>query len=350
MVIATGARGFIHYDFESSYATGASLASGEDGKRFGMQEKITSWTLNNSRINLATLNQTELEGYAYGQEQGSINVGFVLSNPWLFGAVYGAPVSVTSSAPEVHTFSNATANSTKDIRSFSTAVGLDFPTGQVTRTLKGCILRSFTIGTSIGSVVDCTADIGYSDEDAPDTSTALTAPVKPTTKFPYTFAHGTMKMYDPTTGGSGTANRIVAKIQSVNLTFNQNPDMLCGLGSHQSVEAFRKVFEVTGDFQASWVNTTLLSNVLNQVKAGTGGLYEETVADAPNHSGVELELEFSNGLAGASRRTIKITLTGVSPTEHSISGIEPVEPVFESITWQAKSAVIVAENAETAEP
>jgi len=229
-------------------------------------------------------------------------------------------------------------------------VGLDFPSGQVTRTLKGCILRSFTIGTSVGAIVDCTADIAYSDEDAPDTSTALTAPVKPTTKFPYTFAHGTLKKYDPTGSSGNQASQIVAKIQSVNLTFNQNPDMLWGIGSHQSVEAFRRVFDVTGDFQASWVNTTLLSNILNQVKAGTGGLFEETLADAPSHSGVELELEFSNGLAAAARRTIKITLTGVSPTEHSVAGLEPVEPVFESITWQAKSAVIIAENAETAEP
>ena len=55
-------------------------------------------------------------------------------------------------------------------------------------------------------------------------------------------------------------------------------------------------------------------------------------------------------MTGASQKTIKITLSGVSPTEHSVSGIEPVEPVFESITWQAKSAVVVAENAETAEP
>ena len=48
--------------------------------------------------------------------------------------------------------------------------------------------------------------------------------------------------------------------------------------------------------------------------------------------------------------TIKMTLSGVSPTEHSVSGLEPVEPVFENITWQAKSCIVVAENAETAEP
>ena len=339
MVIATGARGFIHYDFESSYGTGASLASGGDGKRFGLQEKLTSWTLTNSRINLATLNQTELETFAYGQETGSYNVGFVLSNPWIFGAIYGAPTSVTSGSPEVHTYSKVTGN-TKDTRTFSTAVGLDFPSGQVTRTLKGCILRSFGISTSVGGIVDCTADVGYSIEDAPDTSTALTAPVKPTTKFPYTFAHATLKLN----------NTLVAKIQSCDITFNQNPDMLWELGDHQAVESFRKVFEITGTFQASWVNTTLLNHILAQVQIPNAAAYEEVVGDKGSSSDPELEILFTNGLTGASQKTIKITLAGVSPTEHSVSGIEPVEPVFESITWQAKSAVIVAENAETAEP
>jgi len=39
----------------------------------------------------------------------------------------------------------------------------------------------------------------------------------------------------------------------------------------------------------------------------------------------------------------------VSPTDHSISGLEPVEPVFEQITWQAKSAIITAGNSESSE-
>lgn len=342
MVIATGARGYVSYDFETSFGAGAVFTGGSAaGKRFGMQEKINTWTLTNNRINLATLNQTELEGFAYAQETGSLGVGFVLSNPWLFGAIYGAPVSNTSGTPEVHVFSNATADSTKDVRTFETQIGLDFPSGQITRKLKGCILKTLGLTCSIGGTVDCTADIGYSVEDAPDTSTALVAPSKPTTKFPYTFAHASLKLN----------NAVVAKIQSADISFNVNPDMLYQIGSHQAVDAFRKVFEITGTFQASWVNTTLLNHVLAQVQIPNAGSYEETIGG----SAPELELTFtnndaSNNVTDSARRIITITLTGVTPTEHSVSGLEPVEPVFESITWQAKSAVITASNAETAEP
>ena len=45
----------------------------------------------------------------------------------------------------------------------------------------------------------------------------------------------------------------------------------------------------------------------------------------------------------------EMMLTGVSPTEHSVTGLEPVEPVFEQITWQAKSAIITAGNSESSE-
>jgi len=342
MVIATGARGYVSYDFETSFGTGASFTGGSaDGKRFGMQEKINTWTLNNSRINLATLNQTEIEGFAYGQETGSLGVGFVLSNPWLFGAIYGAPVSSGSGTERIHTYeAGLGTNSTRDVRSFETQIGLDFPSGVITRKLKGCTLRTFGLTCAIGSTVDCTADIAYSIEDAPDTSTALSAPAKPTTKTPFTFAHATLSLHGSASGD------IIAKVQSADITFNLNPDMLWGIGSHQAVDAFRKVFEITGTFQASWVNTELLEHVLKQVKAGTGGAFEETIGGATP----ELEMVFTNGESGGALRKIVITLEGVSPTEHSVSGIEPVEPVFESIQWQAKSANIVAYNSEASEP
>ena len=63
-----------------------------------------------------------------------------------------------------------------------------------------------------------------------------------------------------------------------------------------------------------------------------------------------LELNFTNGLTGNDEKRIQMTLTGVSPTEHSISGLEPVEPVFENITWQAKSCIVKAYNSESVEP
>ena len=41
------------------------------------------------------------------------------------------------------------------------------------------------------------------------------------------------------------------------------------------------------------------------------------------------------------------SLTTVAPTEHSVSGLEPVEPVFETINWEARGATVVAINGES---
>jgi len=353
MVIATGARGYVAYEFEASFGAMANAGSGSSdypNKRFGLQEKITSWTLNNNRIVLPTLNQTEPEAFAYGQEMGTLGIDFILSNPWFFGALYGAPTSVTSGSPEVHTYASPATVKTKDVRSFRTEIGLDLGT-DIVRSLKGCICRTFNISTTVGGIVQCSADIAYSLEDAP-TSALGSAPVAqsagiggaqptaPTTKFPYTFAHATLKVN----------NTLVAKIQRADINFNQNPDLLWGLGSHQAVEAYRRVFEITGTFEASWVDKTMLDHVLAQVSVPNDAAREEVVGDKGSSSDPELEILFTNGLTGADQKTIKMTLSGVSPTEHSVSGLEPVEPVFENITWQAKSCIVVAENAETAEP
>jgi len=173
MVIATGARGYVAYEFENTF--GALLNAGNSStgeypnKRFGLQEKITSWTLNNNRIVLPTLNQTEPESFAYGQETGSIGIDFILSNPWFFGALYGAPTSVTSGAPEVHTYASPTTIKTKDVRSFRTEIGLDLGT-DIVRSMKGCVCRTFAISTTVGGIVQCSADIAYSIEDAPTSS------------------------------------------------------------------------------------------------------------------------------------------------------------------------------------
>ena len=253
---------------------------------------------------------------------------------------------MTSGAPEVHTYASPATIKTKDVRSFRTEIGLDLGT-DIVRTMKGCICKTFAISTSVGGIVQCSADIAYSNEDA-TTSTLGTAPVDrangvagaqpvlPTTKFPYTFAHATLKLN----------NAVVAKIQRADINFNQNPDLLWGIGSHQAVEAYRRVFEITGTFEASWVDKTLLDDVLAQVAIPNDVATREVL----DTSAPALELNFTNGMPDNDEKRIQITLTGISPTEHSISGLEPVEPVFENITWQAKSCIVKAYNSESTEP
>jgi hypothetical protein len=209
-------------------------------------------------------------------------------------------------------------------------VGYDGSAADIVRTLKGCVANSLGISASVGEVVGCSMDMTYGIENAPSTSLG-TAPTEPTEEFAYTFAHGVVKV-----GGN-----TLAQVQDVDITFGQNPDLLYGIGSNQAVNTFRRVFDVTGRFRASLLNKNLLENVLNQVSKGSSGNFAETVGGSP-----EFELTFQS-TATSIQNEIKISGVGLSPTDINISGIEPVEPIFEEINWRVKSATVVAKNTQS---
>ena len=81
--IRTGASAYLKYEYETSYGAG-----GTPNKKFGLQDRLTNWSLTHNRIDMPRLNQTTIANYAYGTQSGSLSVGFVLSNPWIFRSIY----------------------------------------------------------------------------------------------------------------------------------------------------------------------------------------------------------------------------------------------------------------------
>lgn len=313
-MVQTGAHSYVKYGWETTFGTKSSSLD----KVFGLQQRISNWSTNNSRKVLGTLNKVEPQNYAYGQQNGSLTVDFVLSNPWIFRALYGAPTSVTSGSPEVHTYQNAD----KDISPFSIEVGVELGATDQVRSPLGCILNSLSIRAGIDDLVNCSANVSYGKEA--DAGTSLdSSPPTDDVNFPYTFAHGKL-----TWGGTE-----VAEIQSCDITFTQNANLLYTLNSHQATGAYRQLFEITGNFQASMLDSTKFAQLLDQI-------------EKPNTEVVSsgMVLEFTNGGSGADEKTITITGSGLSIGDYSVTGIEPVNPIFEEITWQIKSAVVVAKN------
>jgi len=258
-----------------------------------------------------------------------LSVGCVLSNPWIFESVFGpsTPGSATDGVYP-HTFGTTAGN--KTMNTLVVEVGYDGDSADIVRTMRGCVVNSLGISTSIGATVDLSVDMTYGKEDGVNT-TLGTAPTEPTEAFPYTFAHGVIKV-----GGN-----TLAQVQDVDITFAQNPSLLYGIGNNQAVSSYRQIFDMTGRFRAALLNKNLLENVLNQVKQGSSGNYAETVGGSP-----ELELTFQSS-ATSVQNEIKITGTGLAPTDLAVSGVEPVEPIFEEINWRIKSATIVASNTQS---
>ena len=321
--IRTGASAYLKYEYETSYGTG-----GTPNKKFGLQDRLTNWTLTHNRIDMPQLNQTTIGNYAYGQQNGSLSVGFILSNPWIFESVFGPPsTGSASSGVYPHTFGTTAGN--KTMNTLVCEVGYDGDTADIVRTMRGCVVNSLGISTSIGATVDLSVDMTYGKEGAPVTSIG-TAPSEPTEQFAYTFAHGVIKV-----GGN-----TLAQVQDVDITFAQNPSLLYGIGNNQAVSSYRQVFDMTGRFRAALLNKNLLEGTLAQIAKNTSGTYEETIGGSP-----EFELTFQS-TASSTHNEIKITGTGLSPTDLSIQGIEPVEPIFEEINWRIKSATIACKTTQ----
>ena len=201
--IRTGASAYLKYEYETSYGTG-----GTPNKKFGLQDRLTNWTLTHNRIDMPQLNQTTIANFAYGQQSGSLSVGCVLSNPWIFESVFGAPsTGSATSGVYPHTFGTTAGN--KTMNTLVCEVGYDGDSADIVRTMRGCVVNSLGISTSIGATVDLSVDMTYGKEDAPSTSLG-TAPSEPTEEFPYTFAHGVIKV-----GGN-----TLAQVQDVDITFS----------------------------------------------------------------------------------------------------------------------------------
>ena len=322
-MVRTGASAYIKYGFENG-GYGSVTGTYEDtvNKRFGLQDKMTSLTLTNNKVNLAKLNQTTVDRYAYGQQSGSASVGFTLSNPWLFGMVLSAPVPTGSSTPYTHTWQNSTL--APEARTIQIEIGIDDSTN-MTRRLKGGIVGAVSLSTSVGGLVDCTTDITYGQETAP--TTALTPPTKPTQESPYTFAHAQLTF----------AGVPVAQCQDVSLNLAQNAELLYGLNSHAAVDAYKRVLDITGSFKASWVDKVLLEHLLDQLLADGSG---ETIG-AGSNAELEFKLTFTKS---ATNEMITINCYGLTINDLGISGLEPVEVLFSDVSFTAKTIKVIAKS------
>jgi len=338
-MVRTGANAYVKYDYEDDYGTGAS-----PDKSFGLKTAVTSWSLTTNRTALATLGQVEPTTFAYGQQQGTLGIGFVLGDTTshsIFQAIYGVPAD--SGTDKVYgglTAGSAAkamnpdpAGSDNTGLTFTTEIGFDLETGNVdVRTLKGCVLNTLSIAAAVNDTVNCTADITYGKEDAPSASfgTAVTE-----TSKPFTFAHGTLSLRN--SSGVGEA---IAELQEADVNFTQNSDLLYQLGTNQAVKGIKRILEITGRFRASWKDQTKVNALINQMRTGVGSsTFKETWGDAYAGSGAEFNLTFDNN----DGKSIVIILSGLSFMDHAVTGLEPVEPVFEELNWQAKQCQITAD-------
>jgi len=320
--VRTGAFAYLEYGYETvAFNTTPTVSDAV----FGLEQKISGWTYTNNKITLAQLNSVFPKTYAYGQTQGSLTVDWVMSNPWWLKAVFDNRV-FASATPDTSTFSIVD----KLVSTFGIEIGIDqqgSPGSDIVRKLGGCIMNSVSIKSSIGELARVSADIAYASDTSSSTLDSTiaseTVGLGVDEHIPFTFAHGSLDFPDGTT---------IAELQDVDLTLNQNSDLLWGHGSNIAVDAFRRLFEITGRFSATYVD----QSELNKVYAQTGVNGTTQASEQPS-----VTLTFDNGEAGNSLRKIVFSGTGVGIADHG-TNVEPNEPIFEEINWQVSGMTVVA--------
>ena len=337
--IRTGAFWYLQFGYErAAFGTEAVTKLAV----FGLEQKISGWTYTNNVIPLAQLNCIHIKTYAYGQTQGKMSIDFVMSNPWFLDGLFDSAVYCAGGACTADTQTYTIVD--KQITSAGIDVGLALGGGacqcvDVLRQLNGVIFNSANIKSSIGDTVRVSLDVAYASEDTtvcPTLATGCglateTIGTGPCENIPFTFAHGTLQFPDGACG-------VIGELQDIDITINQASEMLFQQGSHVAVDAYRKLFEITGKFTAPMIDQVQLAKVFAQT--GVNGTTE--LEEQPT-----MTLIFTNGAADEAERSLVITLVGITIPEHS-TNLEPNEPIFEDIPWQARtiSAVFSGEFAD----
>ena len=342
-MVRTGAYAYVKYGYESTFGGSATV-----DKSFGVKTAVTSLTLGTNRQSLYKLGQVEADKYAYGQQTGSLSLDFILGDVTsgdVFKSIYGAP-SGSGTGGSNHVYGNDTGSGLSKTfvgQTFTTELGFSGETDVMVRQFKGCILNTLGITAAVGDVVKCTGDVVYGSEG--NSSTTTTAAASDSSQ-PFTFAHGTFTL----------ANGVQTQIQEVDISFAQNGDLLYGLGDNKAVAGIKKTLDITGRFKVAWKDKTAHDTVIAQL---AGANYKETWGDNTGQTAApEFQLIFSTkGVTGSGdplsnvtpvtgSKYIKITGKGLGITDHSVSGLEPIEAVFEELNWAIKSAKIVVVNSE----
>lgn len=328
-MVRTGSSGYLQYGKESTFAGGATQT-----RVFGLEQKISGVTWKNNQIPLTALNDIEIQCYAYGRNEGSASVEFVVSNPWFFDIILDAVDTSGSGSDYTHIWNSdktaLTADNTGVVIPHTMHIehGLDGETGDVVRNMKGVIINSLTLKASLGETVKATAELAWGNEDAVGTTLDSSIAVDDI-KFPYTFAHATLELPDAT---------VVAQLQEFEVNFNLNTELLYGMGSADAVSAFRKIFEMTGKFKAATVDKTQIDRVFDAADGTTA-----------NTGIATLQITLTNGLSGNDEKAIILDFAGVGVSEHQTE-MQPGEAVFETLNWQLRNVQVTANNSISTPP
>lgn len=317
-MVRTASSFYAQVGWESTFGGGAS-----NTQLFGKDQKISGLEWSNNMQALPQLYTPEIKDFLYSKNSGGCTVDYVLSNPFQFTSIFHEPISeVLASGITTRTWDSDPANNSniRLLKSLHLELGFGATSANVVRNAKGAVTQSMNFKTSIDSPVSVTQQLIWGLED--NIGTTMEASVPTDAGFtPYNFSHSTVELPDDT---------VIATVQDLDLTYNINSELLYGLGSPNSQDAYRQLFEVTGKVNLAFRDATHLQQVRDRADLA------------------DMELIFTNGLAGTDLRSITMTFTGVGLSKLGVPNVTPGQPIFQEFDFQCKNSVVVSKDATAA--
>ena len=211
----------------------------------------------------------------------------------------------------------------RDIKSMALKLGFKVNT-DYKRTAVGVVCPSLSLKMALNETVKATQELVWGEETVNQVFAAPTG-VEMAGAIPYTFVHASIT--NPLTGST------LASVQSFDLNINSNAELIYGMGSKLSVDAYRKILELTGKVSIVLYDSDFLESVYNRAEAAN-----------------DLVVTISNGGSGTALRSIVMTFTGCSFSSHDSAGVEPGELLLENLDFQCKHVTVVAKNTTTVIP
>jgi len=312
---------YVEYGYETVFGGGSTTTI-----LFGKEVKATGLEFKNNQMPLGQLYTPEIESFAYGKNEGKVSMEYVLSNPWFLESIFGTD-AVTGTTLFSHTWKSDPAvgedPTIRDINSMELNIGYDVNSDFI-RTPVGAICSTASFKMAINEPIKVTQEIMWGEETNTETFVAPTG-VPLAGEVPYTFVNAVIT--NPITGST------LATIQLFDLNINTNAELLFELGTALSVDAWRKILEMTGKVTITVKDSGFIKEVLNRAESSN-----------------DMVVTISNNGAGDAERSITFTFEGVSFSAHNNQGIEPGQLVLENIDFQARRCTVVAKNEDSALP
>jgi len=313
-MVVTGNSAYAKYGYATAFGS-----AGARSNTFGKDVNVNSISLGNSQTPLAQLGSAEIQDFYYGKKVGSCTIDYTLSNPWVFSWIFGNrlgrgnDVEKTGGNPNTYVWNSGK----KTAQLGSLEFGID-DSSNIVRVVPSAICRSMSLKASVGDSITVSQQFDWGNEGTPSTSFSASSSEGTTTYVPYEFTHSTFSV-------GGTAQQ---KIQSFDLSITPNHELIYGLGRHDSVDAYRKLIDITGKVNVVYENADLLNKVHDAF--GT--------SNSSRYSNISLNMD------QGSNRSILLTLSDVGLSQHNTPSIAPGEPIFQEYDFQARTMTVTAKT------